>query len=831
MSGPIIPGDEISKLVISLDQSFLITGIGKGACQWFNVSSESLINKHINKLFEFSIEKLILENCNTHKFLIPQSHFIPKTFQALLHINQLVNSYVISLTPIPTENLLILTEEDSINSVQFNHKKMYLEWNYSTEHVRYSTDLLAILHHTMDEHSKSINLLLSSLSKHDANIFCRLVEEHISTGMSTFCMSCAINTVSNEIVWANITGYIQYETDNQDNIIVCTVDDVVKNKALLTELKKQNSYLSLAENMSNSGHWRYDVITGEYFWSNELYRIMGKNPDKYTPTLMSEKSKATDNNCISKEKMAQCIEKKKPYYSKKMFQKSSGACTHIETIGEVEFDETGDVIALFGICRDVTKEEDVFEKLKLLAMVNYTIKVPIFFINDKDKVVYQDLSPQTGSTGNLLFDYINFSIEEYLQFKKLAKDKGQIKKQHVSFDKFCTVFNMSITYERDEGIYIWIVEDVTERFKQEQQQVINNRLALLGNTFGGVSHDINNVLGVALGSIEMLEMKLAQGVQNISPYIERVKNAIDKGKNVTERLLAFTKKPTLKIVEFEPIQELIDNKYLFSQVVINTIEIELNIEVPPCTIFFPKGEFINILLNLVINSQDAIQEEKLSGKIIISANINQSSKLQIHVKDTGIGIKDDALSKIFDPFYSSKSLHKGNGIGLANVYSTMYKHNGEITVVGHCELGGAHFCLEFPCRLSHLGVQVAQHDRNKLELTNKKILILDDEASIAEFVALFLEGTGAETVMVNTKVELQTTLLQHDNFDFFITDMILPDLTGRQAAKMVLDKMPDIQIFAMSGYLDLKDDKWDYPVLRKPFNSAELTEFLLESIV
>ena len=137
---------------------------------------------------------------------------------------------------------------------------------------------------------------------------------------------------------------------------------------------------------------------------------------------------------------------------------------------------------------------------------------------------------------------------------------------------------MSVTYERDEGIYIWIVENITEKYRQNQQQIISNRLALLGNTFGNVSHDINNVLGVALGATEMLELKFSQGEKNIFGYIERVKNAIDKGKSVTERLLAFTRKPTIRIVDFNPIQEIEENKSLFKQLLLPTINFTLDLK-------------------------------------------------------------------------------------------------------------------------------------------------------------------------------------------------------------------------------------------------------------
>ena len=459
-------------------------------------------------------------------------------------------------------------------------------------------------------------------------------------------------------------------------------------------------------------------------------------------------------------------------------------------------------------------------------MVNFTIKVPIFFIDDNDNVVYQDISPHHDGVSAVLFNYINFSITEYMEFKKLAKVQGQIKENNVSFDKYTTVFDLSVTYEAEEGIYIWIVENVTDKFRKEQQQVISNRLALLGNTFGNVSHDINNVLGVALGAIEMLEIKFSRGEQDISSYIDRVKNAIDKGKDVTERLLAFTRKPTVKVVSFDPIQDIFDNQYLFKQLLLSTIKITFNFQPMHCLITFPQGEFINILLNLVLNAQDAIQEKGLSGQIEISANLLDNNRLEIHVKDSGIGIEKENLTKIFDPFYSSKSVNKGNGIGLANVYSTMYKHNGLIQVEGSSDLGGAHFTLVFKCKVLREKYLARESKLTSLRYQNTNILVLDDEVSIAEFVALFLDSKGAKVAVANNKKELIEQINSGINFEIFITDMILPDLSGKEAVNLVLEKFPDINVFSISGYIAIEDRSWDYPVLRKPFNSKELAEFL-----
>ena len=158
------------------------------------------------------------------------------------------------------------------------------------------------------------------------------------------------------------------------------IRNVTETKSLIQQLKKQNSYLSLAEKISNSGHWRYDVQTGKMFWSTELYRIYGTEPQDFVPDLDRElafhiEERTREYSCdIKKTVLIMPIAFIK---SRPLFNLMAKKCK-IETIGEVEVDSQGNVIALFGICRDISKSEETFEKLKLLALVNYTIRVPIF---------------------------------------------------------------------------------------------------------------------------------------------------------------------------------------------------------------------------------------------------------------------------------------------------------------------------------------------------------------------------------------------------------------------------------------------------------------------
>lgn len=735
--------------------------------------------------------------------------------------------------------LIMINEHDNVIN-NYNDQKLnethqvinnidepYWEWDLIEDVIIYSAKFMSLLGYKKEAFTGGRDFWYKHLNADTLKLIYQKIESHLHNKGDSLDVTAELTTKQGEHRWVHLVGRVMEYKGKQASRMIGNIKDITESKELISQLKKQNDYLMLAEKISNSGHWRYDFKDDSFFWSPEIYRIYGLNKDKFKPTLDKILSFQPEKEQILLRRLiTHAKENKQGFYNKGTLIKRSGKKTKIETAAEVEVNNKGEVIALFGICRDITKAENTLEKIKLLAMVNFTISVPIFFVDEQDNIVYQDISPHQDLNNSGLFNYVNFSITQYLDFKKQAKKQGQVKKSSISFDKFNTVFNLSITHEAGDGIYIWIVENVTEQFRKDQQQVISNRLALLGNTFGNVSHDINNVLGVALGAIEMLELKFAKGDQNIEIYIDRVKNAIDKGKSVTERLLAFTRKPVVKVVIFDPVADIEKNKYLFEQLLLSTINISYNYHATKCSINFPQGEFINILLNIVLNAQDAIQENGLSGHIEISTNINDDNRLEIHIKDSGVGIEEENLTKIFDPFYSSKSINKGNGIGLANVFNTMYKHNGEIKVEGHSDLGGAHFILIFKCDVLQSALPAKVNDNSALGLDGKNILVLDDEISIGEFVALYLENHGANATCLHDKIGLIDLLAQDKDFDVFITDMIMPDLSGCEAVNMVKAKYPDITIYSMSGYIAIEDRKWEYPVLRKPFNSKELSEFL-----
>jgi PAS domain S-box-containing protein len=822
---------------LRLDSTGQVTDVNTALSSLFQYNAKELLQHPIEQIMPVEVKQqhplswrqlALKTNKDNLTQLVTMVRKDQSVIQVRLTFAELADDYLVFFQLVnDTESLSGQSNVEMTEKMLDSIDEPYWMWDLEQDIVHYSAQFMALLGYKAETFIGPRAFWQQHIEQYVLDEINAQISSHLQGELGNIHTSCQITTQQNELKWVDMSAKVLEYRAGRAIKMFGLLRDITELKSLIKNLKKQNDFLTLAEQLNQSGHWRVDLVNNSLYWSLGMYVIHGVDPLEFEPSVARAlKFYLEDERARVWAYLADAVKHKQGFHYKSTIKQKLGDLVRVEVIGEVEVNQQGEVTSIFGVFRDISKDEEQIEKLKLLALVHNTINVPVFFIDEKDNVVYQELIPQKEAKKGVLFNYINFTITDYLAFKKQAREVGQVIRKNISFDNFISVFDLSVTFEQDERIYIWVVDNVTDKFKKEQQQIISNRLALLGNTFGNVSHDINNVLGVALGSVEMLEMKLKQGDQNINKYVERVKNAIDKGKSVTERLLAFTRKPNIDVALFDPIQDIKDNQYLFEQLLLSTINLTINLTVAECQIKFPKGEFINILLNIVLNAQDAIQENGVSGKIDISAQINAYQKLEIHIKDSGSGIADENLTRIFDPFYSSKSINKGNGIGLANVYNTMYKHNGEIQVEGHGALGGAHFTLLFPCTVHKEALLQAEKAVKTNGISGKNVLVLDDEVSIGEFVALYLEQQGAVPICISSRQELIATLAEKPPLEVFVTDMILPDLSGREAVNLVRQVYPEIKVYSISGYIAVEESSWEYPVLRKPFNSAELAAFL-----
>jgi len=380
------------------------------------------------------------------------------------------------------------------------------------------------------------------------------------------------------------------------------------------------------------------------------------------------------------------------------------------------------------------------------------------------------------------------------------------------------------------GIYT----DMTEFKQQEEQLRRSQKMDALGKLTGGVAHDYNNMLGVILGYSELLTGML-KDKPNLANYANEIHRAGERGAQLTNKLLSFTRKKSTNAMVLS-INELLQNiqnileKTLTARI---TLVLDLVNEVWP--VYLDGGDFEDAIVNMSINAMHAIDG---NGRLTIqtrneSLNKSDAELLQIEagdyvllsITDTGSGMNSVTKDKLFEPFFSTKG-DSGTGLGLSQVYGFVERSGGVIKVYTE-QNQGTRFTLYFPRRFEREGEGHVAKDLASVDLSGTgNILIVDDEPALITLTSTILSKQGYQIFSASSgKKALK--ILEKESIDLLLTDVIMPEMDGYQLASVVQQKYPHIKIQMASGFSDdrhinIEDDHLHKDLLHKPYNSETL---------
>ncbi len=389
---------------------------------------------------------------------------------------------------------------------------------------------------------------------------------------------------------------------------------------------------------------------------------------------------------------------------------------------------------------------------------------------------------------------------------------------------------------------LWAGEDVTEerlvekeKANLEEQLRHSHKMEAIGTLAGGIAHDFNNILAVILGYADMAKGSLPAS-SPAREQIEHVVTAGNRAKELVKHSLAFSRKESQK--RGPVLIHLIVNEALklLRASIPATIEIRQNID-PSCgTILAEPTQIHQILLNLCTNAAQAMDEEGGVLQVDLSS-VNLGSKdlleepglksgpyVHLSVSDTGMGIAPQHLARIFDPYFTTKDVGKGSGMGLAVVIGIIKSHDGMITVTSNPG-DGTVFNLYFPA----IPGTTKKESIHTLPLPtgNERILVVDDDEEIVLMTARILNNLGYQTTPETDSLKaLELFSSQPDSFDLVITDQTMPGITGDQLAKKLMRIRPNLPIILCTGYSSrMNTAKADFmgisAFLMKPVNSAQ----------
>jgi signal transduction histidine kinase/CheY-like chemotaxis protein len=381
-------------------------------------------------------------------------------------------------------------------------------------------------------------------------------------------------------------------------------------------------------------------------------------------------------------------------------------------------------------------------------------------------------------------------------------------------------------------------------FEAQEALLHAQKLEVVGRLAGGVAHDFNNMLGVILGHVEMTLMEISPD-QPIYRNLEEIKAAAMRSADLTRQLLAFARKQTAapKVLDINKTVESMTS--MLRRLIGEDIDLAWLPGKHVWSVWIDPAQVDQVLANLCVNARDAIAG---MGKVTIEthnttideafcathADCKPGEFVLLAVSDNGCGMDAETREKLFEPFFTTKEQGKGTGLGLATVHGVVKQNNGFINV--YSEPGqGTTFKIYLPRHMAK-AIDAAERKLQVAGRGSETILMVEDEPANLKITTMLLESLGYRVLAARTPGEAIRLCREHaGRIDLLLTDVVMPEMNGRDLAKNILSLYPDIRWLFMSGYTanviahhGVLDPGVHF--LQKPFSTQDLGAKIREAL-
>ena len=374
-----------------------------------------------------------------------------------------------------------------------------------------------------------------------------------------------------------------------------------------------------------------------------------------------------------------------------------------------------------------------------------------------------------------------------------------------------------------------IQELTTELATQRQALFQSEKLNALGTLLAGVAHELNNPLTVVVANAHVLGMSSED--EAVQARIEKITNAADRCSKIVRSFLDMARKSPGEKVPFDVltcVEQALEISSFGLQEHNVIVETFLAKELP--AINGDPDQFSQAVINLVINAQQALVKCEHPRKIMVSVSLNDAGdRIEIHVTDNGPGIPDEIKDRVFEPFFSTKKVGEGTGMGLSLVHSIVQSQGGDIELLAAAE--GAHFKISIPHSGAPLNATAPLNSQEVRE-RSRHVLIVDDEPDVLEALEDILKLQGHSVLAVRSGAAALAAL-KDDTYDCVLSDLRMPEMDGPQLYAAIQEQYPDMKLHI--GFItgnNLSDHARDFltscerPSLGKPFLPDDIAQII-----
>ncbi len=534
----------------------------------------------------------------------------------------------------------------------------------------------------------------------------------------------------------------------------------------------------------------------------------------------------------------------------------------LETIKTPMFGVNGELVGVLGIGRDVTDRKKTEEKLqatttRLRAVINNSplmisevdLNGRYLLINNAIAEVYQ--LPKSAVIGKTIEQLLPIEVaqifmERLNQVKKASRPiyvEDSISIGGTEKNYTTTLFPLFDNSGNLQSVAT-IAQDVTDRKLAEEEQTKlkeqlqqAHKMESIGRLAGGVAHDYNNMLAVIIGYTEFALEKL-QTNDPLHGDLKQVLKAAQRSVDITRQLLAFARQQTItpKVVDFNSIVE--SMLKMLKRLIGEDIEVKWNPGSKLWPTYIDPAQVDQILANLCINARDAISG---NGNIIIETGVatfdeayckrhlgfSAGEYVFLAISDDGSGMDKETVNNIFEPFFTTKDMDKGTGLGLSTVYGIVKQNKGFINV--YSELGkGTTIKLYLPRYIGDAEPINISRISKTPKSHGETVLLVEDEPAIRGMATQMLKRLGYNVLAADTPSQALALAKENSSkIDLLFSDVIMPEMNGRDLSNQIQTVCPDIKTLFMSGYTanviahhGILDEGMNF--IQKPFSSKDL---------